>query len=1074
MDTPTHEERTAFPPPPKGRGLYAEETMIFVRVQRCVFCARRWSGGLGLLCVSWVFWMVLLCVASVYASPPTSRPVFSVVPPKQPATSPIQETLGDPGAQLRARVVEVRLPNGMLFLLVRRSATPTFSGYLRIRVGGVDEKTGLTGIAHFFEHMAFKGTTVVGTRNWAKEHKVLLEINRTGEALSRAMIQSRGKKTLLVRALERRLRKLQKQHEAYVKKEEFSRLYQAAGGTGLNATTGKDLTSYFINLPSNRLELWAHQEASRLAAPVFREYYRERDVVIEERRMAMSRGMGRLYEQFIATAFSAHPYRYPTVGWQSDLTVLPLSEVRKFFLRYYVPSNMVGAIVGDIDIEKTKVLLYRTFALIPKGEMPPEVHTREPKQQGERRVQVRFDAGPSVMIGFHKPTAPHKDDYVFDVIENLLTSGRTSRLYQALVKARIAQSISASSYPGARYPNLFTFAAQPIAPHTTQDIEKVLYRELERLKTQPVTAKELQNVKNELVMQQIKGLRSNEGLASQLTYSQSAIGDWRYFTYHYKEIEKIMPYDVMRVAKAYFVESNRTVGTLIRDASVAKAPSRRGGRFARRRGTLAHKSPAVAAAQRKRADQQMRALLAETSVPSPILRPLPLGLRRHPAQIQAAPLRFTPPKPTILRLKNGMLLYLMEDRELPLVDIYAITHTGRLYDPPAKIGLAEIVGTILRSGGSGELDPDALNEAVEEKAARLESSIEQETGLARLSVHRKDLSWGLQRLAAMLRSPRFAQERIDLKKAQMLEQYRRRNDNPFAIGFRQLRSAIYGKDSRWAQIADPRTLQAIQRADLIAFHKHYFVPNNIRLAIVGDFKTQAMQAAIERVFGDWRPQPVQPPSLKPAPSQHPPALIYVPKPLPQSFVLFGNIGPRRHDPLAAAGEFMNHILGGGSFSSRLTTEIRSMRGWAYFAGSQLSDAKDRGLFIAYTGSKPSTTGRSLALMKQMVTKMHEKADITAQELALTRKTLLNRYVFRFNSPAQIVYQQALFDLLGYPSDHLIRYRAQLAAVTTEQIQQAAKKFIDPKRLVIVVVGWAPQFDLPLEQFGKPQIVESKP
>ncbi len=1038
--------------------------MIFVGTQRFVSHIARLFGCL-----------VLLTVSSVSAAPPTSRPVPSVVPPKHAPTLPMQETLGDPGAQLRARVVEVRLPNGMLFLLVRRPATPTFSGYLRIRVGGVDEKTGLTGIAHFFEHMAFKGTTVVGTRDWAKERKVLLALNRTGEALSRAMIQSHGKKTLLVRALERRLRSLQKKHEAYVKKEEFSRLYQAAGGTGLNATTGKDLTSYFINLPSNRLELWAHQEASRLAAPVFREYYRERDVVIEERRMAMSRGMGRLYEQFIAAAFSAHPYRFPTVGWPSDLGVLPLSEVRKFFLRYYVPSNMVGAIVGDIDIEQTKALLQRTFALIPKGETPPEVHTREPKQQGERRVQVRFDAGPSVMIGFHKPTAPHKDDYIFDVIENLLTSGRTSRLYKALVKARIAQDISASSYPGARYPNLFTFSAQPIAPHTTQDIEKVLYRELDLLKTTPVTAKELQNVKNELIMQQIKGLRSNEGLASQLTYSQAAIGDWRYFTNHYKEIEKITPYDVMRVAKTYLVESNRTVGTLVRDTTISKAPVRmRGPRSARRRRRLTHKSPAVAAAQRKRADEQMKALLASTPVPSPTLRPLPQGLRRHPSQIKAVALRFTPPKPTILRLKNGMLLYLMEDRELPLVDIFAITQTGRLYDPPGKTGLAEIVGTTLRSGGSGDLDPDALNEAVEEKAARLESSIGQETGLARLSVHRKDLLWGLQRLAAMLRTPRFAQERIDLKKAQMLEQYRRRNDNPFAIGFRQLRRAIYGKDSRWAQIADPTTLKAIQRADLIAFHKRYYVPNNIRLAIVGDFNTQAMRAALERVLGDWQPQAVEIPAIKKAPTQHAPALIYVPKPLPQSFVLIGNIGPRRHDPLAAAGEFMNHILGGGSFSSRLTTEIRSMRGWAYFAGSQLSDAKDRGLFIAYTGSKPSTTGRSLALMKQMVTQMHEKAAITPQELALTRKTLLNRYVFRFNSPAQIVYQQALFDLLGYPSDHLTRYRAELAAVTPEQIQQAAKKFIDPKRLVIVVVGWAPQFDLPLERFGKPQILQPKP
>lgn len=1056
----------------------------------------RWLPQTRMLFSSGLALFLGLSASFAHATPPSSRPVLkdksSTLPPtSRPSASPASQdddALGDPGAQLRQRVVEVRLPNGMLFLLVRRPATPTFSGYIRIRVGGVDEKTGLTGIAHFFEHMAFKGTTVVGTRNWKKERKLLLELNRAGEALSHAMIQSRGKKTRLVRALQARLRRLQKQHEGLVRKEEFSRLYQAAGGSGLNATTGKDLTSYFIHLPANRLDLWAYQEASRLAAPVFREYYRERDVVIEERRMAMSRGMGRLYEQFIATAFAAHPYRFPTVGWMSDVSVLPLSEVRKFFLQYYVPSNMVGAIVGDIDIKKTKALLMKTFALIPKGKMPPEVRTREPRQQGERRVQVRFDAGPSVMIGFHKPTAPHKDDYVFDVIENLLTAGRTSRLYKTLVKARIAQDISASSYPGARYNNLFTFSAQPIAPHTTQDIEKILYKELERLKTQPVSIKELQNIKNELVMQQLKGLRSNGGLASQLTYSQAALGDWRYFTYHYKEIEKITPQDIMRVAKTYFIESNRTVGTLVRDASVtAQAPQARRQRPRRpqrspktKKAAKATKPVKLSAAERKqraKAAKQLAAQLKEAlaiTPPSPTLRPLPKGLRLHPASLKATPLRFTPPQPQKIRLPNGMLLYLIEDHELPLVDVFAITHTGRLYDPIEKIGLAELVGTLLRSGGSGELSPDQLDEQVEEKAARLESGMDQESGLARLSVHRKDLDWGLKRLSSMLRQPRFAQERIDIKKAQMLEQYRRRNDNPFRIGFMQLRRYIYGKDSRWAKITTPATLKAIQRSDLLAFHKRYFVPNNIRLAITGDFNSKELIAKLQKLFGDWKPQPVNLPVLPPAPKNNAPALIYVPKQLPQSFVLLGNLGPRRHDPLTAAGEFMNHILGGGSFSSRLTTEIRSMRGWAYFAGSQLYDAKDRGLFVAYTGSKPSTTGRALALMKQMIAQMHTKAQITKQELALTRKTLVNRYVFRFNSPAQVAYQKASFDLLGYAPDHLTRYRDQLASVTPEQIQKAAAKFIDPKGLIIVVVGWAPFFDLPLERFGKPIIVQPKP
>lgn len=991
--------------------------------------------------------------------------------PRRSVPAAVKAKTKDAGAQLRSRVVEVKLKNGMTFLLVRREGAPTFTAYLRVKVGGVDEQIGYTGLAHIFEHMAFKGTTVVGSKNWPKEKELLNELNKVGDALSLAMVRSQGKETPAIALLKNRLKQLQTMHKKMVKTDEFTRIYQSNGGTGLNATTSKDLTSYFVSLPSDRLSLWAHQESSRLAAPVFREFYRERAVVAEERRMAMSRGNGRLYEKFIASAFVAHPYRFPTVGWMSDITTIPLSAVRSFFKQYYAPSNMVGAIVGNIDIKKTTALLKATFGKIPASSPPPSVRTVEPKQEGERRVQVEFHTNPQVMIGYHKPTAPHPHDDVFDVIEAILTSGSSSRLYRALVKKRKAQSVWASSLPGARFPNVFTLAATPIAPTSTKDIEKVIYKGLERLKKEPVSARELEKVRNQMTMSFVRNLRSNKGLANQLSYFQALLGDWRYATRFNARLKKVTPKAIMEVAKLYFRDSNRTVATLkkveaqpkvTRKAQPKKAPTSRPT-------TQAKASPTTRQAKKnlQKGLEEVKRLLAEIKDTSSVIRPLPQGLRKHPKHLKFQAVSFIPPRPKIVKLANGITVYLLQDKELPLVDMYALVKTGRLYDPLDKIGLAEITGAVLRTGGFAQVKGDALDEALDFRGAVLSSSISSEMGSGGLSVHRRDLDWGLRAFASMLRYPRFPANKIKLYKARMLERHRRRNDNPFRLALRHFKKRVYGTASRWAMYPTPKSIKAIKRKDLFAFHHRYYRPSHLRLAVVGDFDTPTLLKKLNKYFGTWKGKAQPLPKiakLKPKASS---TVALIQRPIPQSIILVGHLGPRRHHPQWLAGRIMNHILGGGGFGSRLMTEIRTRRGLAYFAGSQIIDGPDRGLFVAYTGTRAMTTGKALGTLLSILKKMKETGKVSKRELELARKTFLNRFIFLFQSPAQIVYRQAYYDYFNFPKNYLASYRKRLLAITAKEVAAAAKAMIRPKEFAILVIGYEPMFDKPaLSTFGK--------
>jgi predicted Zn-dependent peptidase len=489
---------------------------------------------------------------------------------------------GSPG--LADRVIEHTLANGLTVLMVERHETPVVSINITFAVGGVNEQVGQTGLAHLYEHMAFKGTRTVGTKDYQTEKPILDELARVGTDLEQRQRELAGRnrppspdERAAIEALQQRFAELQAQASQYVVGNEMALLYQRHGGVGLNASTGKDLTRYTISLPANRLPLWAAVEADRMANPVLREFYKERGVVMEERRLRNDDSpQGLLFETFTSAAFRAHQYGIPTIGWGSDILSLTPAETEAFFKAYYGPNRATIALVGDIRPKEVLELIDNTFGNIPAAPPPPALVTVEPEQRGERRVEVEFDAEPMLAIGYHKPGLGHPDDDVFDVIDAVLTDGVTSRLHAKLVREkRLAASVNSdANYPGVRAPNLFILAATPIAPHTTAEVEAEIYHELERLKTEPVSSKELEKVINNLDADLVRALRSNSGLASQLALYQTVAGDWRYVLKSRDNIAAVTAADIQRVANQYLTKSNRTVGVLVKkgtDKKVATA-----------------------------------------------------------------------------------------------------------------------------------------------------------------------------------------------------------------------------------------------------------------------------------------------------------------------------------------------------------------------------------------------------------------------------------------------------------------------------------------------------------------------
>ena len=453
------------------------------------------------------------------------------------------------------------LPNGLTLIVCERPEAPVFSFYTMVDAGSADDPGGEGGLAHMFEHIAFKGTDEIGTTNYAEEKVALAKVEVAQAAYDAEVRRRVGQDPARLAELKKKFTDALAVAQKFVVPNEFSEIAESNGATGVNASTGEDSTQYFWNMPSNRLELWAYLESSRIGHPVAREFYKERDVVQEERRMRTdSSPTGRMIEQFVATAYVAHPYGRPTVGWESEISQVNATEAAAFHKKYYVPSNIVVAVVGDVKSATAMPMLEKYFGTIPAGPKPEELTTIEPKQFAERSVVIREATQPFYIEGYHRPDYRDPDDAVYDAISDVFSNGRTARLYRSLVRDQkiAAAAEGVSGFPGEKYPSLFAVYAVPVPGHTPEEMRTAIRKELDRLKSEEISDAELARYKTRAKADLLRGLGSNEGLASQLAEYQTRYGDWRELFRQLNRVDAVTKADVKRVANKIFLDSNRT------------------------------------------------------------------------------------------------------------------------------------------------------------------------------------------------------------------------------------------------------------------------------------------------------------------------------------------------------------------------------------------------------------------------------------------------------------------------------------------------------------------------------------
>ena len=473
------------------------------------------------------------------------------------------------------RITTKVLPNGLTLIICERPEAPVFSYSTFVDAGAVNDPSGESGLAHMFEHLAFKGTSEIGTTDYAAEKVALAKVEAANDAYEAEYLKAVGRDPRKLAELKKAFVEAQAEAHKYVIPNQFTDVAERNGAEGMNAETGLDETIYFWSMPENRLELWAWLESSRLVDTVPREFYKERDVVIEERRMRTdSNPEGRLFEQFLATAYVAHNYGRSGIGWPSEVGQINATEALEFHKKYYVGSNIVVAVVGDVKASEALPVLERYFSLVPGGPKPEEMTTVEPRQFAEKTVAIREATQPIYLEGYHRPDYRDPDDAVYDAISDILSNGRVSRMYRSLVRDQqiAAEAAGVSPYPGNKYPGLFVFYAVPLPGHTPMEMRDAIHKEIDKLKTADVTDNELAMYKTRTRADLLRGLANNQGLANDLAEYQTRYGDWRQLFLQLDRVDKVTKADIRRVASKVFVDSNRTEAWIETAQQSAAAP----------------------------------------------------------------------------------------------------------------------------------------------------------------------------------------------------------------------------------------------------------------------------------------------------------------------------------------------------------------------------------------------------------------------------------------------------------------------------------------------------------------------
>ncbi|MDI6839580.1 MAG: pitrilysin family protein [bacterium] len=465
------------------------------------------------------------------------------------------------------KIVEYKLDNGLTLLILPRHEAPVASFVTFAKVGSSDEYEGITGMAHILEHMAFKGTKEIGTKDFELEQKAIAAEDSIFELILKERAKGDKLDSINLKMLETAFRAAQKSSKEFSISGQFSEIMKIEGGR-INAGTSNDYTAYYCRLPSNKLELWMCMESERFLSPVLREFYIEtQGPIAEERRIGYEDSpQGKLWEQFFLTAFpQGHPYRHPVIGFMGDILTATREKAREFFNKYYIPSNLIVAIVGDVEPNEVIRLAKIYWGRLPKKEPPLPLEIPEITQKEEKRIELKLQAQPILYIGYHCPSGKAPYNIIYETIADYLGRGRTSLLYKSLVKnKRIATNVGCNAFvPSPKYPSLFLSWATPAANHTAKECETAIYEQIELLKRELIPKKKLEKIISRKKAELVRYLDSNLHTALELAWYEGIYGDWHELFTILDKLEKITPEDIQKVAEKAFVKTNCVVGSIV-------------------------------------------------------------------------------------------------------------------------------------------------------------------------------------------------------------------------------------------------------------------------------------------------------------------------------------------------------------------------------------------------------------------------------------------------------------------------------------------------------------------------------
>jgi zinc protease len=890
-----------------------------------------------------------------------------------------------PPLQFRDRT----LANGMRVISAVDRSTATVGVQLFYKVGAKDDPPRRSGFAHLFEHLMFKRT-----RNMPDEM--------------------------------------------------FDRLTEDVGGQN-NASTADDYTNYYATVPANHLQriLWA--EADRMSSLIVDQgvFASERDVVKEElRQRVLADPYGRFFRYLIPDAsYTTHPYRRPGIGSIEDLDAASLEDVKRFHATYYRPDNAVLVVVGNFNPAEFDRWVDRYFAPIKRPAATlPRVTAREPARSGPKTV-TGYGPNvplPAVAVTWQIPEARHPDAPALAVLDGILSTGRSSRLYESLVyEKQLAQS-AGSSMDINEHPGLLTAYAIMAGGKALDEGEQALLAEVERLRTQPPTPEELAEAKAEFVANAVRGRETAEGRAYALGFSAVVEGDPNRANTELARLQAVTAADVQRVAQRYLDPNRRVV---VRDLPESERP---GGAAATIAGGPQQPSPPAAAPQ-----------------PTAAARPTPPAGQQQQPPAPGPVVPITVPTPAERVLPNGLRVIVATERDLPLVTAQMVVRSGAEVDPEGRAGLASMTASLLTTGAGGRSATE-IAETVERLGASLNAGGGWDASRVTLSTTAPNLDAAAALMADVVRRPAFAPEELERLRTRTLDGLRVGLRQPGSVASYVMGPVVFG-GSGYGHPAGgtPQSVPRITREDAVQLHQTYYRPDNAVLVLTGDITPEAGFALAERLYGDWaRPASPIPAATPPAPAAARQRVVVVDMPNSgQAAVYVAKPGLRRSDPQYYTALVTDSLLG-GSYSSRLNQEIRIRRGLSYGANSIFDPRREAGLFAAATQTKPESAAEVVDLVLAEVERLGREP-AALPELTPRKAVLTGRFGRSLETTSGLANALGTLAVHGLPVSEVNRYLGSVEAVTPAQMQAYARSALAPGEAAIIVVGDAKGFLEPL-------------